>query len=203
MLTHWSHHERLDSPRVSGVDRAGGHASQGDPKAPQVEKRGQAPQVKTEPTPVAPSEKLVLGFIGVGGQGSGLIDTFKQFPDVAIAAVCDVYEPHVRRAQSSSGGTPENYSDFRKVLDRKDIDAVVIATPDHWHGIATIMACQAGKDVYCEKPLGAPDRRRPSFMVRASEKYKRVTQMGNLIHSGENYHRVVEDRPVGRVGKDQ
>jgi predicted dehydrogenase len=174
-------------------------ASQGEPKS-QVEQRGQSPRTKGEPSAVAPSEKLVLGFIGVGGQGRSLINVFKNLPDVAIAAVCDVYEPHLRQAQSSAGGTPETYSDFRKVLDRKDIDAVVIGTPDHWHGITTIMACQAGKDVYCEKPL-AHRIQEGRAMVQAAEKYKRVTQMGNLIHAGENYHRVVEIVRSGVLGK--
>jgi predicted dehydrogenase len=86
------------------------------------------------------------------------------------------------------------------VLDRKDVDAVVIATPDHWHGITTILACQAGKDVYCEKPL-AHRIQEGRAMVRAAEKYKRVTQMGNLIHAGENYHRVVEIVRSGVLGK--
>ena len=96
-------------------------------------------------------------------------------------------------------GKPEVYHDFRKVLDRKDIDAVVIATPDHWHAIPTIMACQAGKDVYCEKPLThriAEGR----AVVNAAQKHKRVTQMGNLIHAGENYHRVVEIVRSGVLG---
>jgi predicted dehydrogenase len=161
----------------------------------------QAPdQAKSEPKRVAPGEKVVLGFIGVGGMGTGLIDIFKSFPDVSIAAVCDVYEPHARRAQSASGGSPEVYGDFRRVLDRKDIDAVVIATPDHWHGITAIMACQAGKDIYCEKPL-AHRIQEGRAMVDAAAKYKRVTQMGNLIHAGENYHRVVEIVRSGVLGK--
>ena len=146
-----------------------------------------------------PSESIVLGFIGVGGMGTGLLNNFKGFPDVRIAAVCDVYEPHARRAQSAADGKPEVYHDFRKVLDRKDIDAVVIATPDHWHAIPTILACQAGKDVYCEKPLThriAEGR----AVVNAAEKHKRVTQMGNLIHAGENYHRVVEIVRSGVLG---
>jgi len=191
-MNDWTRREFLASTALAA-------ASQVDPKA-QSEKRGQSPQAKGEPAQVAPSEKLVLGFIGVGGMGSGLINTFKKFPDVSIAAVCDVYEPHLRRAQSSAGGTPETYSDFRKVLDRKDIDAVVVATPDHWHGITTIMACQAGKDVYCEKPL-AHRIEEGRAMVKASEKYKRITQMGNLIHAGENYHRVVEIVRSGVLGK--
>ena len=160
---------------------------------------GQEPK-KTEPAAVPPSEKIVLGFIGVGGMGTGLINRFKGFPQVEIAAVCDVFEPHLLRARSSAGGTPDTYGDFRRVLDRKDIDAVVVATPDHWHGIPTIMACQAGKDVYCEKPL-AHRIEEGRAMVQAAEKYKRVTQMGNLIHAGENYHRVVEIVRAGVLGK--
>jgi predicted dehydrogenase len=191
-MNDWTRREFLASTALAA-------ATQGDAKAP-AEKRGQSPRAKSEPARVAPSEKVVLGFIGVGGMGSGLINIFKKFPDVAIAAVCDVYEPHLRRAQSSSGGTPETHSDFRKVLEHKDLDAVVIATPDHWHGITTIMACQAGKDVYCEKPLAHRiDEGRA--MVRAAEKYKRITQMGNLIHAGENYHRVVEIVRSGVLGK--
>ncbi|WP_337176520.1 Gfo/Idh/MocA family oxidoreductase [Paludisphaera sp.] len=148
----------------------------------------------------SPNEAITLGFIGVGGMGSGLLDIFHKFPDVRVAAVCDVHEPHALRAKEAAGGKPDVYGDFRKVLDRKDIDAVVIATPDHWHAIPTIMACQAGKDVYCEKPLShrvAEGR----AMSDAAAKYKRVTQMGNLIHAGENYHRVVEIVRSGVLGK--
>jgi predicted dehydrogenase len=155
---------------------------------------------KPNPARVAANDKIVLGFIGTGGMGSGLINTFKKFPQVSIAAVCDVYEPHLSRAQSAAGGTPEAFHDFRRLLDRKDIDAVAIATPDHWHAILAIMACQAGKDVYCEKPL-AHRIQEGRAMVNAAEKYKRITQMGNLIHAGENYHRVVEIVRSGVLGK--
>jgi len=146
------------------------------------------------------NEAITLGFIGVGGMGTGLLNIFQRFPDVRVAAVCDVYEPHALRAREAAGGKPEVYGDFRKVLDRKDIDAVVVATPDHWHAIPTILACQAGKDVYCEKPLShrvAEGR----AMVTAASKAKRVTQMGNLIHAGENYHRVAEIVQSGVLGK--
>ncbi len=101
----------------------------------------------------SPNDAITLGFIGVGGMGSGLLNIFKGFGDVRVAAIADVDEAHARRAKDAAGGKPELYGDFRKLLDRKDLDAVVIATPDHWHAIATILACQAGKDVYCEKPL--------------------------------------------------
>ncbi len=149
---------------------------------------------------VGANEKIVLGFIGVGGMGQGLLNIFKGFPDVEVAAVCDVFEPNRLQAKEAAGGKPKDYKDFREVLDRKDINAVVVATPDHWHSIPTILACQAEKDVYCEKPLsyriGEGQR-----MVKAARKYRRVTQMGNLIHATENYHRVVEIVQSGVLGK--
>ena len=146
------------------------------------------------------NESITLGFIGVGGMGSGLLNIFKGMPDVRVAAVCDVFEPHQERAREAAGGKPEAFHDFRKVLDRKDIDAVVIATPDHWHAIPALLAMQAGKDVYCEKPLAyriAEGR----AVADAAAKFRRVTQMGNLIHAGENYHRVVEIVQSGVLGK--
>ncbi|HEV3164359.1 MAG TPA: Gfo/Idh/MocA family oxidoreductase [Isosphaeraceae bacterium] len=156
------------------------------------------PQDKPSAKP-GPNERIVLGFIGVGGMGSGLLNIFKGFEDVEVGAVCDVYEPHLLRAKEAAQGQPRTYKDFRDVLDRKDIDAVVVATPDHWHAIPTILACQAGKDVYCEKPLSyrlAEGR----AMVEAANRHKRVTQMGNLIHATENYHRVVEIVRSGALG---
>lgn len=149
---------------------------------------------------VSANDKVVLGFVGVGGMGSGLLNIFHKFPDVEIAAVCDVYEQNALKAQAAAGGKPRVYGDFRKVLDHKDVDAVVVATPDHWHAIPTIMACQAGKDVYCEKPL-AHRVNEGRAMVEASKKHKRVTQMGNLIHAGDNYHRVVEIVRSGALGQ--
>jgi predicted dehydrogenase len=146
-----------------------------------------------------PNDSITLGFIGVGGMGSGLLNIFKAMPDVRVAALCDVYEPHLLKARASAGNDPDTYGDFRRVLDRKDVDAVVVATPDHWHAIPTILACQAGKDVYCEKPLACKVVEGRA-MADAAAKHKRVTQMGNLIHAGENYHRVVEIVQSGVLG---
>jgi len=152
------------------------------------------------PAPKGANDAIVLGFIGVGGMGSGLLDIFKGMPDVRVAALCDVYEPHVLRAKEANGGKGDTYGDFRHVLDRKDIDAVVVATPDHWHAIPSIMACQAEKDVYCEKPL-AFRIGEGRAMVDAAAKHKRVTQMGNLIHAGEAYHRMAEIAQSGVLGE--
>jgi predicted dehydrogenase len=149
---------------------------------------------------VGANESVTLGFIGVGGMGSGLLNIFKEFDDVRVAAVCDVYEAHRLRAKDAAGGSPDALDDFRKVLDRNDIDAVVVATPDHWHAIPIIRACQAGKDVYGEKPLAYSigEGRR---IVDAVTKHKRITQMGNLIHATENYHRVAEIVQSGVLGR--
>ncbi len=152
---------------------------------------------------VAPSEKVRLGFIGTGGMGTGLLNIFSKFPDVQVAAIADVFEAHSGKAADAAkmaGHSPEVYGDFRKVLDRKDIDAVVVATPDHWHAHIAIMAMQAGKDVYCEKPL-SHSIGEGKAMVAAAAKHKRVTQMGNLIHAGENYHRMVEIVQSGVLGQ--
>jgi predicted dehydrogenase len=160
---------------------------------------GDDPEPTSPPRRTGANDRIVLGFIGVGGMGTGLLNIFRKFPDVAVAAVCDVYEPHRLKARSIADERPEAYADFRAVLDRKDIDAVVVATPDHWHAIPTILACQAGKDVYCEKPLAyriAEGR----AMVEAATRARRVTQMGNLIHAGENYRRVVEIVRSGVLG---
>lgn len=145
------------------------------------------------------NDAITLGFIGVGGMGSGLLNIFQRFDDVRVAAVCDIDESRALRAREAAGGKPDVYADFRRVLDRDDIDAVVIATPDHWHAIPTILACQAGKDIYCEKPLAyrIGEGRR---IVDAVTKYDRVTQMGNLIHATDNYHRIAEIVQSGALG---
>jgi predicted dehydrogenase len=163
-------------------------------------REAQASQADDPKPKASANDSITLGFIGVGGMGSGLLNIFKGFSDVRVAALCDVYEPHLLRAKSAAGGATETYEDFRRVLDRKDIDAVVVATPDHWHAIPTILACQAGKDVYCEKPL-AYRIGEGRAVVDATEKYKRITQMGNLIHAGESYHRMAEIVQSGVLGR--
>ena len=139
------------------------------------------------------NEKIRVGFIGVGNRGTQLLRGFMAQPDVEVAALCDVYEPYLSRSYADVGkavidsigdrvpkmgeefpGTVGRYQDFRRVLDRKDIDAVVIATPDHWHAIQTIMACQAGKDVYVEKPLSVTVHEGRK-MVQAAEQFKLFT----------------------------
>jgi len=147
-----------------------------------------------------PNDKIVLGFIGTGGQGRGLMGVFSQFPDVEIAAVCDVYEPHLKQALQKTASRADAYRDYRRLLDRKDIDAVVIATPDHWHALTTIHACQAGKDVYVEKPLTLAIAEGRA-MVRAARRYDRVVQVGLQQRGGEHFQKAVEIVSSGQLGK--
>src|SRR5258706_8158861 len=103
--------------------------------------------------PVGPNDKIVLGFIGVGRMGQGNLKIFMQHPDVEVAALCDVYTPNLEAALRITEGKAKTFRDFRHLLELKEIDAVVIGSPDHWHPLQTILACKAGKDVYVEKPI--------------------------------------------------
>jgi hypothetical protein len=106
----------------------------------------------------APSERLVMGVIGTGGQGRGLLGGFLRQPDVQVVAVCDVDARRLGPAKDSVHKAYKNtdcasYKDFRELVGHKDLDAVVVATPDHWHALCSIAAAKAKKHVYCEKPL--------------------------------------------------
>jgi len=145
-----------------------------------------------------PSQRVVTALIGSGGRGMGLMGIHAD-PRATIAAVCDVDQKRMAAAQKRIGKC-DAYQDFRRVLDRKDIDAVLIATPDHWHAAITIMACQAGKDVYCEKPLcRTVDEGRK--MVEAARRYERVVQMGTQYRSMARVREVCEWVRNGRLGK--
>ena len=165
------------------------------------------------------NEKIRVGFIGVGNRGTQLLTRFMKQDDVEIAAICDVYEPYLARDYSKveqrlkdalGGRIPKmtenlgenvaRYKDFRRLLDRRDIDAVVIATPDHWHAVQTIMACQAGKDVYVEKPLSVTIHEGRK-MVEAAKRYNCVVQVGLHRRSSKSYMQIAEHVKGGRIGK--
>ena len=123
------------------------------------------------------NDRIRLGFIGLGNRGDQVLDAFLGHKDAEVVAVCDLWQPYLDFAAQKIGNNPKQFKDYRKLLEMKDIDAVVISTPDHWHALQTIHACEAGKDVYVEKPLSlcvAEGRR----MVRAAGRYNRVTQVG-------------------------
>ena len=167
------------------------------------------------------NDKILVGFIGVGNRGSQLLEGFMAQKDCQVAALCDVYEPYLARdraqvdagiLQSLGAGRvprmgetfdppPARFKDFRRLLEQKEIDAVVIATPDHWHALQTIAALEAGKDVYVEKPLTVtiPEGRK---MIEAGKRYGRVTQVGLHRRSSNLYrhvHTLVQKGKIGRV----
>jgi len=136
----------------------------------------------------APASDVILtGHIGVGGMGSGHLGHILGRGDARVAAVCDIDEARCDAAYSRTGGTARKFHDFRELLDQPDIDAVVIASPDHWHPLHTLHACQAGKDVYVEKPLSVTIREGQA-MVAAARRYNRVVQMGTQWRSMHGRH---------------
>src|ERR1035441_3922875 len=99
------------------------------------------------------NDRVRMGYIGLGNRGDQVHDAFLEWADQETVAVCDLREDYMDLAVKESRATPRKYDDYRKLLNDKGVDAVVIATPDHWHALMFIDACRAGKDVYCEKPL--------------------------------------------------
>jgi len=159
-----------------------------------------AVQAKVAPGRVTANDKISLGFIGVAGRGMYLLDRFLSHDDVEVVAVCDTYQKHMDAAVERTGGTARAYSDFRELLDQPDIDAVVCATPPHWHPLISIMACEAGKDIYCEKPMSFSPIEGLA-MIKAARLNHRVTQIGTQIHATDNYHHVVDIVRSGVLGK--
>ncbi len=153
----------------------------------------------------APSDKLRIAHIGLGGMGNAHMNWFANIPEVDIVALCDVDAHHLRDTHNKlkklrpKAAKVALYDDFRRILERKDIDAITCATPDHWHAAIATLAFQAGKDVYGEKPLSY-DIGEGKIMLDNLNKYNRVFQMGNQIHAGDNYHRVVELVQSGIIG---
>ena len=149
----------------------------------------------------AASDQFVVGFIGTGVRAIGaLIPQFKFNPAFRIAALCDVYQPNLEKAATVVGGKVDTYSDYRRVLDRKDIDVVVIATPDHWHCPLLIEACEAGKDTYLEKPV-SNDIDMCLKAVAAVRKHNRVVQVGLMQRSSAPFLEAYKVFQSGILGK--
>src|ERR1041384_1186307 len=144
--------------------------------------------------------RVRLGFIGLGNRGDQVLDAFLKQPDAEVAAVCDLSQVYMDFAAKKAGTSPPQFKDYRQLLAQKDFEGVVIATPDHWHALQTIQACQAGKDVYVEKPLSlcvAEGRR----MVEAVRKYGRVCQVGIHRRSLDVCREAAEFVRQGGLGK--
>ena len=144
------------------------------------------------------NDRIRLGFIGVGNRGWQLLDAFLEHDDAAAVAVCDVYQPYLDRACDRLDGV-QVYKDYRELIEKADVDAVVIATPDHWHALQTIDACNAGKDVYVEKPLSITVREGRK-MVEAARRNKRVVQVGTHRRSSPLYTRLASVVQSGTIG---
>jgi predicted dehydrogenase len=146
------------------------------------------------------NDRVVVGLIGCGGRGRYVARLMREAPGVEFGAVCDVYEPNAARAREWAGPGARAYKDFRHLLEQKDIDAVQISTPDHWHAIPTVLACQAGKDVYVEKPL-AHNVKEGRAMVEAARRYKRIVQAGTQHRSAAHFREVARIVQSGELGE--
>jgi len=167
---------------------------------------------------IGANDRVRIGCIGIGYRGVQDLNAFLTQKDAEIVALCDVYEPYLSgqfdkihphfkaltyRVPSrlpDFGGPVERHKDFRRVLDKTDIDAVIIATPDHWHAVQTMMACDAGKDVYVEKPLSLTVRE-GRRMVDAARRNNRVVQVGTQRRSSKMYTQLAELVQSGTIGK--
>ncbi|MFC1558739.1 Gfo/Idh/MocA family protein [candidate division KSB1 bacterium] len=146
------------------------------------------------------NERINLGVIGTGRIAWENMNVFLENNDVQIGAVCDVYQPHLQKGIELTGGKAKGYGDFRRILEDKDIDAVMVSSPDHWHALQTIMACEAGKDVYVEKPI-SHNIYEGRVMVEAARKYNRIVQVGTQQRSGIHYQEAVKFIQSGKLGE--
>ncbi len=150
------------------------------------------------------NEKVRLGLIGAGSRGGQLLDSFLPQKDVEIVAIADVDDRHAgetaERVKKEKGNTAETARDYRAMLDRKDLDAVIIATPDHWHALPTIHAVLAGKDVYVEKPVGH-NVAEGKVMIAAARKHNKIVAVGTQQRSSSHFQKAVEIVRSGKLGK--
>jgi predicted dehydrogenase len=151
----------------------------------------------------SPNDRIRVACVGVHAQGLEHIQAYSKMPNVEIAAICDVdesvLEGRLKEVDASSGKRPAGFTDFRKLLDDKSIDAVSIATPNHWHALMTIWACQAGKDVYVEKPC-SHNIFEGRQMVAAARKYRRIVQHGTNSRSSPAVREAIEKLREGVIG---
>ncbi|MGQ9503497.1 MAG: Gfo/Idh/MocA family protein [Thermogutta sp.] len=145
------------------------------------------------------SEKVRVALIGCGGMGQGNLANTAHHPDVVMAAAADPWEQRLN-AVLKKYPQAKGFKDYRELLEQKDVDAVIIASPPHWHTLHAIHACEAGKDVYIQKPMTL--HLGESLAVRnAVKRHNRISQVGTQIHASENYRRVVEKIRAGFIGK--
>src|SRR5579872_362416 len=145
------------------------------------------------------NDRVRMGYIGLGNRGDQVHDAFLEHGDQVTAAVCDLRDDYMEFATKKSRATPRKYKEYKQLLADKGVDAVAIATPDHWHALMFIDACNAGKDVYVEKPLSLTvvEGRK---MVETADRTKRVTQVGTNRRSWKTYQQAAEFVRSGGIG---
>jgi predicted dehydrogenase len=154
---------------------------------------------------VSANEKITVALVGCGGMGRANMNDFVRLPEFEIAAVCDVDPKHTNDAMEDLKKRKrptekvQQEKDFRRIMDRKDIDAVIVGTPDHWHAYVLIAACANGKDVYCEKPL-SHSIVEGRTMVDAAKRNKRIVQVGTQQRSGKHFQDAVKFVQSGKLG---
>ena len=152
----------------------------------------------------SPNNKVVVGIMGINSRGSFLSQQLASFPEVEIAYMCDVdskvLDREIGKVEKATGKRPQAFGDIRKLLEKKDFDALVIAAPDHWHAPATILGCQAGKHVYCEKPC-SHNPHEGEMAVAAAAKYNRIVQLGTQRRSFVNVTKMVGELQQGVIGR--
>src|SRR3954451_21439830 len=146
------------------------------------------------------NERVGIGVIGFGLVGRIHTRSFHGLPDSRVVAVADTYKPRLEAAGQLVGSGARLYGDFRRLLEDRNVDAVVIATPDHWHALMCMMACAAGKDVYVEKPLTlfVSEGR---WMTEVARRHRRVVQVGTQQRSGPHYKKARELIRGGHIGR--
>ncbi len=149
---------------------------------------------------VGANDRIGVGFIGYGLIGKRHVLDFQAQPDVRPVAVAEVHRGRLEEARSTIGGSVKAQKDFRKLLDDREVDAVVVSTPDHWHALMTMLACAAGKDVYVEKPTTLFVRE-GRWMADVVQRHKRVVQVGTQQRSGCHYQRAKDLIQSGHIGK--
>ncbi|MEM1136026.1 MAG: Gfo/Idh/MocA family oxidoreductase [Bacteroidota bacterium] len=153
---------------------------------------------------VAPSEQIRFGVIGCKGMGWSNMRAHLKMDEVECVALCDVdqsvLDMRTADVEKAIGKKPKQYKDYRKMLDDKEIDAVIIGTPDHWHCLNMIAACEAGKDVYVEKPL-ANSITECNIMQKAADRHNRIVQVGQWQRSGKHYAQAIDYVRSGKLGK--
>lgn len=149
---------------------------------------------------LGPNDRIHIALIGCGGMGRANLNECAKHPDVVVVGACDLWPARRDAVVAQFKETCKPYADFRELLQRPDLDGVIIATPPHWHALIAIAACAAGKDIYLQKPMTL--HLAESFAVRnAVKRHERICQVGTQIHASDNYRRVVEFVRAGRIGQ--